>query len=401
MNVGVGELRMKFRGLTEEPCFTGHDAVMLPFDTYYPWMEGGEHGPLLTDIHLRARVEVLRAAAAGVTVCFLYEDCFAHFTDPEELRRGSLGAMILGGLGLSPVPLLAPEDDLEVLAPQFSFYLRRFGIAESYLEAERPSVRLHPLCRTPAHLLTGVAADEGAGRILFLPGDPRNRFLEFFSVLGSALERFCLGKSSTGQYIFAAEHALLVKRAVIAAQHQQNQLRLDTFQRRRELLTLVAADPDRFLPEWFSTFLDIEWQPTTEAGCFHLSGGHRHDPAAAALMAVAVRSAGDALVALQEIRAQQVAEGSLARDATVFLHVTDEALRDVAGVMAFPLELYAAAREDDVLLLRPADLFRLLDHRDRFGGSIGLDDLRRIAASVAAPGPGATSALAPVRKELA
>ena len=387
MNVGVGGLRMKFRGLAEEPCFTGHDAVILPFDTYYSWMEGGDRNHLLSDIHLRTRVEVLRAAAAGVTVGFLYEDCFAHFADPGDLLQRSLGAMTLNGLGLSPVPLPAPEDDLEVLASPFECYLRRFGICESYLKATRRLARLHPICRTSAHQLTGVAAEEGKGRILFLPGDPRNRFLEFFTVLGEALHRFQCGKVAGTSFIFAAERALLAEREMIAEQSRQNERRLDTFRRRRELLALVAADPDRFLPEWFSTFLGLELQVTTEAGCYHLLAGAGRSPPPSALVAVAIRSAGDALVALQEIRAQQVGNASLPADAAIFLYLTDEALHDTTAGSPLAFDLEGAAHEVGIGLLRPVDLFRLLDESNRHGRPVALADLQRVAGLRPSPAP--------------
>jgi len=186
MNVGVGSLRLRFRGLAEQPVFTGHDAVLLPFDTYQDWLPGlsADGEPLLHD---RARAEIRRATVAGVTVGFLYEDCFAHWHSPEDLGRHSLGAQFLAELGLVATPLPGPTDDLEALVPCFAEYLRRFGVTESRFEARDSDVRLLPLVRTSEGDLTGVAGRTGSGDLLFLPGDPGRRFLEFFVALGAAL----------------------------------------------------------------------------------------------------------------------------------------------------------------------------------------------------------------------
>ncbi|MFQ5718382.1 MAG: hypothetical protein ACE5IK_02425 [Acidobacteriota bacterium] len=390
MNVGVGGLRIRFRGLAEDPSFTGHDAVVMPFDTYHPWMDGTEGISCMSAVLLRTRLELLRAAEAGVNIGFLYEDCFAHFTDPEELQQMSLGAMTLSGLGLRPERLPAPEDDLDVLAAPFDDYLRRFGIAESYFESDHPAPRLHPLCRTSDHRITGVAADEGAGRILFLPGDPRNRFLDFFTSLGGALGQFGHPEAAAGAYVFASERQLLAQQARVIEQQEHLDQRLDRFRRRREMLALVSADPDRFLPEWFATFLDLELQPTDEPGCFHWAAPPG-SAGARALVAVAVRSAADALIAVGEIRDEQFRSGVLAPEAPAFLYLTEESLvasRNGAGDLSGTFDLSGEAGSMDVHLLRAADLFGLLDEKDRLDRQIDVVDLVRAAGGDRIPTPG-------------
>ena len=187
MNVGVGSLHFRFRGLAEQPVFTGHDVVLLPFDTYQDWLPGlsADAEPLL---HGRARAEIHRAAAAGVTVGFLYEDCFAHWHSPEDLERHSLGAQLLSELGLVAAPLSGPTDGLEALVPCFADYLRRFGVAESCFERRDAGVPVQALARTAEGDLAGLAGRSGPGDLLFLPGDPGPRFLEFFAALGAALQ---------------------------------------------------------------------------------------------------------------------------------------------------------------------------------------------------------------------
>lgn len=203
MNVGVGTLRLRFRGLAEQPVFTGQGAVLLPFDTYQDWLPGldadGEER-----LHRRARAEVQRALAAGVTVGFLYEDCFAHWPEPGDLGRHSLGAQLLAECGLAAVPLAGPTDGLEPLVPCFAEYLRRFGVAESGFEVRDAEASLQPLARTAAGELTAVAGRAGVGELLFLPGDPGPRFLEFFAALGSALEGWRAGSADPRRPVLSA-----------------------------------------------------------------------------------------------------------------------------------------------------------------------------------------------------
>jgi hypothetical protein len=187
MNVSIGGTRLRFRALSESPCFTGHDAVVLPFDTFSAWMDGAPGDAALSRLHLRARLEVLRAASAGVILAFLYEDCFAHFTDDASLLNHSLGAMVLADLGLAAARLSGPEDALEALEPCFAAWLRRFGLTESHFEPLGAVNATRPICRTTEGLIAGLAAREGSGQVLFLPAEPPGRFLEFFADLGTAL----------------------------------------------------------------------------------------------------------------------------------------------------------------------------------------------------------------------
>ncbi len=357
MNVGAGTLRLRFRGLSEAPSFTGHDAVLLPFDAYLPWREGGEGERRLTELHLRAQMEVRRAAAAGVSVGFLYEDAFAHDLSSEDLVRLSLGGMVLEGLGLEAAPLPGPVDRMQVLAPAFASFLRRFGVAESYLEARRPVPGLHPLCRTPARQLTGVALQEGKGSILFLPGDPRHRFLEFFTSLGQALAHEREGLSSGTDFLFTEERELLAERERTRSRLAGIEMRLDQFRRRRRLLALVAANLERRLPEWFATFLGLELVPAGEAGVFFLEEPPR------ALLGATASYAGDALLGLEEIRDELVASERLEAGRPTLLFLAAGATQEPpAGAGSeTPFDLAAESARAGIHLFAPDDLLRLID----------------------------------------
>jgi hypothetical protein len=358
MNVGVGSLRLRFRGLSESPTFTGHGAVFLPFDTYHLWTAGEADPRRHAELHLRARLELGRAAAAGATIGFVYEDCFAHYTDPGDLEIQSLGAMVLGELGLTPAPLPGPEDRFEVLAPAFSVYLRRFGIAESFLRPRDVRGGLHPLCRTGERQLTGVAVPQGKGNVLFLPGDPRNRFLEFFTSLGEAVQHYRSQEEGIS-YVFEEEQELLERRNEALLDLERIENRLDLYRRRRRLLELIPANPQRRLPEWFVTFMGIGVRAAREEGVFLLADGEPGPGPAQAILAVSAGSGSDALLALQASRAALTATSALSPEAPAILYLATEECSPEGA--ASRTDLRQEGKRSGLLLLRPEDLLRFLD----------------------------------------
>ena len=61
----------------------------------------------------------------------------------------------------------------------------------------------------------------------------------------------------------------------------------------------------------------------------------------------------------------------------MFLYLTGTDPADDPPVMSGGFDLEGEARAAGIFLLRPADLFHLLDEHDRRGGRIGLGDLQR------------------------
>ncbi|MFQ5669156.1 MAG: hypothetical protein ACE5HD_01400 [Acidobacteriota bacterium] len=335
----------------------------MPFDAYHPWVEGGQATGRLPALQLRARLEVMRAASTGVRVGFLYEDCFAHYSRWEETARNALGGMILADLGLTSSPLKAPVDRFDILAPSFSCYLRRFGIAESYLLSGDSPALLRPLCRTPARELTGVSIREGKGSILFLPGDPRRHFLDFFTTLGEGIRRFGTGTSASDRFLFAAESRLLEKRRKASRCVSRIDRRLDMFRRCRTLLFLAASDLDRLLPEWFLMFLGVELRASGEPGFFDLVAGSGGAARPSAFLGATTGSAGDGLVALQEIRQDRIRQGTLPSGIPGILYLAAERGGGTGTVAGLP-DLQHEAHVESIRILRPEDLFRLLDDQD-------------------------------------
>jgi hypothetical protein len=389
MNVGAGSLRLKFRGLSALPAFLGFDAVILPFDTYQPWMEGEVDPRRQAELHLRARVELLRAAGSGATVGFVYEDCFTHYTELADLEVHSLGTMVLADLGLSPAPLPGPEDRFQVLAPAFDRYLERFGIAESFLEIRRPCPGLHTLCRTGARQITGVAAPEGDGRILFLPGDPRNRFLEFFTALGGALQRFRDGEEAEvngDEYVSAGELELRRSRNGMLRSLATIESRLDAYRRRRRWLALLSVNPQRRVPEWFAAFLGLEVRPAGESGIFLIPGSAGEGAAPLAILGVATSSACDTLLSLQATRNDLPRrDGETAGPPAILLLATGPGARRAGAPVSGGCRLAEKARKAGVLLLSPERLLRFLDE-EGCSGRTGLQELiRRLSAASTDP----------------
>ena len=84
------------------------------------------------------------------------------------------------------------------------------------------------------------------------------------------------------------------------------------------------------------------------------------------LLSGSTGQAGDSLVAVKEIRDEQVSSGLLPPGSKVVLYQAVENAEqeeEQDGAMSFDLE--AEASREDILILRPVDLLRLLDRSDR------------------------------------
>ena len=382
MNVACGPLHLKLRALSESPSFDGFDAVLLPFDTYHPWDRDGAAADRLTELHVRAGVAVRCAVTAGAAVVFIYQDCFAHYSEPGELAARSLGGMVLADLGLTACALPGPEDRLQVLAPAFEPFLRRFGISESYLEIQDSRRELQPLCRTEDRLLTGVAAREGRGALLLLPGEPRRRSLEFFASLSEGLADFRAGGERAAEYLFAEERTLLQEREEARQRLRKLEDRLARFRRCRDLLATATANPGRRLPEWFATFLGMKLSPagTEEMFVFESSLG-----GVAGRLSLAGDKPADALLALSEDCSEPPARPGLPVDGPVLLFLHDGMPQGTAGE-----SLRAEAREAGICLLEPVDLLTLVEEND-FAGTenrLAPQALVRVAVRRSAGPPG-------------
>lgn len=357
MNVALGPLHMKLRALSETPSFTGFDAVILPFDTYHPWDGDGAAGCRLTELHVRAGVAVHQAVNAGATVVFIYQDCFAHYAGSEELAARSLGGMVLSDLGLTACELPGPADGLQVLAPALEPFLRRFGISESYLEVVDSQRELQPLCRTRDRLLTGVAAREGQGEILLLPGEPRCSSLAFFSSLAAGLADYRGGGDPGADFLFAEERTLLQEREAARRQLGKLEEGLARFRRCRDLLAAATANPDRRLPDWFATFLRMDLNPAgaEEEYVFKSRQGE-----VLGRLSLGGDRPGDALLALSadgdEPSSAQALQGE---EGPAFLFLHDGMPQGAAGE-----SLRAEARDAGVSLLVPVDLLMLVEELD-------------------------------------
>ncbi|TDI41570.1 MAG: hypothetical protein E2P00_07165 [Acidobacteria bacterium] len=382
MNVACGHLHLKLRALSETPSFDGFDAVVLPFDTYHPWDRDGAAADRLTELHVRAGVAVHRAVAAGAAVVFIYQDCFAHYPEPGELAARSLGGMVLAELGLSACPLPGPEDGLQVLAPAFEPFLRRFGISESYLEVQDSRRELQPLCRTRDRLLTGVAAREGRGALLLLPGEPRRRSLAFFSSLGEGLAHFRAGVECATGYLFAEERTLLQEREEARKRLGRLEDRLERFRRCRDLLAASTANPGRRLPEWFATFLGMKLSPAGEEEVFVFESGVG---GVAGRLSLGGDNPAHALLALSEGRQEPSSPPCSPGEIPVLLFLHDGMPQGRAGEC-----LRAAARDAGVGLLEPVDLLKLVEENDLAGTGSRLSPqaLVRVAVRRSADPPG-------------
>jgi hypothetical protein len=373
MNVGRGPLHLKFRALSESPSFDGFDAVVLPFDTYHPWDRDGAGAGCLTELHVRAGVAVRRAVTAGAAVVFLYQDFFAHYPEPGELAARSLGGMVLADLSLSACALPGPEDGMQALAPAFEPFLRRFGMSESYLEVQASHGELQPLCRTRDRLLTGVAAREGRGVLLLLPGEPRCRALEFFTSLGQALAEFRAGGGRTADYLFAAERMLLQEGKEARQRLRKVEDGLARFSRCRDLLAVAPANPARRLPEWFATFLRMKLSPADEEEMFVFVSSRG---GVAGRLALGGDQPADILLALSACRGEV--------PAILYLH--DGMPRGAEGE-----SLRAQAREAGITLLEPADLLAVVEENDGAGTGNRLVPQALVRAAVRrsadSPGP--------------
>ncbi|MFQ5767391.1 MAG: hypothetical protein ACE5ID_05340, partial [Acidobacteriota bacterium] len=288
-----------------------------------------------------------------------------------------------------PVPLGGPEDQMEVLVPAFRSYLDQFGLAESCFEAGPSPGDARPVCRTRAGKLTGVALREGRGSLLFLPGDPRNRFLKFFSALGEALDEDRSRRTKTGRHIFAAERPLLRRREEVKRRLSQIERDLDRFRRRRDLMEVAETDLARHLPEWFSSFLKIELRPMGEAGLFRIEAPGGQDPEVKGLLAAAVRRPADHLLVLAEVMEQMAAQAGSTTVAGFLLLLGAQPESCDTGATPSGFDLAAEAAAAAIHLVTPGGLFRLLDRCDLNGiSSLGRRDPVALLKEAVGPPPG-------------